>query len=60
VRELAEETGLDPGKVRTAAQPPCYMEYVKVPARPVKDEPEHYHLDIGYSFTTVNADVGDI
>lgn len=60
VRELAEETGLDPAKVLLASQTPIYIEYGKVPARPVKDEPEHYHLDIGYSFATAQADVGDI
>lgn len=60
MRELAEETGLDPAKVLLASQTPIYIEYGKVPARPVKDEPEHYHLDIGYSFATAQADVGDI
>lgn len=60
VRELAEETGLDPGTVFPASHTPIYIEYGKVPARPEKDEPEHYHLDIGYSFATVQADVGDI
>src|SRR5207302_2595913 len=60
VRELAEETGLDPGKVFLASQTPIYVEYGKVPARPVKDEPEPYHLDIGYSFATGQADVGNI
>jgi 8-oxo-dGTP pyrophosphatase MutT (NUDIX family) len=60
VRELTEETGVDPGKVFPASQIPVYIEYGKVPARPAKDEPEHYHLDIGYSFTTVHADVGRI
>lgn len=60
VRELAEETGLDPGKVFPAAQIPVYIEYGKVPARPEKDEPEHYHLDLGYAFVTAQADVGRI
>ncbi|WP_410631310.1 NUDIX domain-containing protein [Amycolatopsis sp. cmx-4-83] len=60
VRELAEETGLDPGKVVPASQTPVYIEFDEVPARPAKDEPQHYHLDIGYSFTTAQADIGDI
>ncbi|MDX3187739.1 NUDIX domain-containing protein [Streptomyces sp. MN03-5084-2B] len=60
VRELSEETGIDPGKVFLAAQTPVYVEYGKVPARPPKDEPEHYHLDFGYSFATAQADIGDI
>ena len=60
VRELAEETGVDPGKVFPASQTPVYIEYGRVPARPAKDEPDHYHLDIGYSFVTAHADVGRI
>ncbi|WP_433498553.1 NUDIX domain-containing protein [Sphaerimonospora sp. CA-214678] len=59
VRELAEETGVDPGRVFPASQTPVYIEYGRVPARPEKDEPDHYHLDIGYSFVT-DADVGRI
>jgi 8-oxo-dGTP pyrophosphatase MutT (NUDIX family) len=60
VRELAEETGVDPGAVFPAARNPVYVEFGRVPARPAKDEPEHYHLDIGYAFTTADADVGRI
>lgn len=59
VRELTEETGVDPGKVFLAAPTPVYVEYGRVPARPSKDEPEHYHLDIGYAFVT-DADMGRI
>ncbi|AJT69601.3 hypothetical protein T261_8004 [Streptomyces lydicus] len=60
VRELAEETGLDPGTVFPASQTPVYIEYGRVPARPEKDEPDHHHLDIGYAFATTDADVGRI
>ncbi|GAA2509508.1 hypothetical protein GCM10010406_52450 [Streptomyces thermolineatus] len=60
VRELAEETGIDPSQVFPVSPAPAYIEYGKVPARPEKNEPEHYHLDIGYSFTTVRAEVGRI
>ncbi|MGP3913028.1 NUDIX hydrolase [Nonomuraea sp. 10N515B] len=59
VRELAEETGIDSGEVFPASPIPVYVEYGRVPARPEKDEPEHYHLDIGYSFVTA-AEVGRI
>lgn len=59
VRELAEETGIDSREVVPASQTPVYVEYGRVPARPEKGEPEHYHLDIGYAFVT-NADVGPI
>jgi 8-oxo-dGTP pyrophosphatase MutT (NUDIX family) len=59
-RELAEETGIDPGAVSCASQVPAYVEYGKVPARPEKDEPVHFHLDFGYAFTTADGDVGRI
>jgi len=60
VRELAEETGVDPGTIAPASQIPVYIEYGRVPARPQKSEPAHYHLDFGYAFTTAHADVGRI
>jgi hypothetical protein len=39
---------------------PAYIEYGRVPARPEKDEPSHYYLDIGYAFVTAHAEVGRI
>ncbi|MFD8589868.1 NUDIX hydrolase [Streptomyces sp. NPDC059637] len=60
VRELSEETGLDPAAVSLADPVPAYVEYGRVPARPDKGEPDHYHLDIGFAFTTDRADVGQI
>jgi 8-oxo-dGTP pyrophosphatase MutT (NUDIX family) len=60
VRELTEETGIDPSQVVSVSQVPVYVEYGQVPARSEKDEPEHYHLDIGYAFTTARAQVGRI
>ena len=60
VRELVEETDVDPGQVFPASYTPVYIEYGPVPARPTKNEPEHFHLDIGYSFMTAHADVGHI
>lgn len=60
VRELTEETGVDPGMVFLASQAPVYIEYGAVPARPAKNEPDHFHLDIGYAFVTAHADVGQI
>ncbi|AEV89117.1 NUDIX hydrolase [Actinoplanes sp. SE50] len=59
VRELAEETGIDPTTVTTASATPVYVEFGRVPARPQKDEPEHFHLDLGYAFTTT-GDVGSL
>jgi hypothetical protein len=39
---------------------PVYVEYVRVRARPEKDESDHFHLDFGYAFTTAGGDVGRI
>jgi 8-oxo-dGTP pyrophosphatase MutT (NUDIX family) len=59
-RELVEETGIDPATVVALSEIPAYIEYGRVPARPAKNEPEHFHLDIGYAFATANGDVGII
>ncbi|WP_203982797.1 NUDIX hydrolase [Sphaerisporangium rufum] len=59
LRELTEETGVDPRQVFPASPIPVYVEYGLVPPRPEKNEPAHHHLDIGYAFMT-NADVGRI
>lgn len=60
VRELVEETGVDADAVFFASQTPAYVEFGQVPARPDKDEPDHYHLDIGFVFTAVHAEIGRI
>ena len=59
-RELAEETGIDPGTVFRVSETPVYIEYRRVPARPEKDEPDRCHLDFGYAFATAGGDVGRI
>jgi 8-oxo-dGTP pyrophosphatase MutT (NUDIX family) len=59
-RELVEETGIDPGAVSCVSETPVYVEYGRVPARPEKDEPDHFHLDFGYAFATADGDVGPI
>ncbi|MEW1724691.1 NUDIX domain-containing protein [Streptomyces sp. NPDC093109] len=60
LRELSEETGIDPEQVVPVSMQPAYVEFGQVPARPAKDEPDHYHLDIGYVFATADAEVGRI
>jgi 8-oxo-dGTP pyrophosphatase MutT (NUDIX family) len=55
-----EETGIAPGAVSCISKAPVYIEYGRVPARPEKDEPEHFHLDFGYAFATADGDVGCI
>lgn len=39
---------------------PAYDEFGRVPARPAKGEPDHYHLDFGYVFSTAEAESGRI
>ncbi|MEV4830604.1 NUDIX domain-containing protein [Micromonospora sp. NPDC049257] len=62
VRELVEETGVDPDGLYLASPIPVYVEFGEVPARPAKDEPAHAHLDFGFSFVAASArtDVGRI
>ncbi|WP_410646430.1 NUDIX hydrolase [Amycolatopsis sp. cmx-4-54] len=57
LRELTEETGVDPQKITLTSTIPAYIEYGAVPARPTKNEPPHFHLDIGYTFTTTHAEI---
>ncbi|WP_371611821.1 NUDIX domain-containing protein [Streptomyces clavifer] len=45
LRELSEETGIDPEQVVSVSGHPACVEFGQVPARPAKDEPDHYHLD---------------
>jgi 8-oxo-dGTP pyrophosphatase MutT (NUDIX family) len=59
-RELAEETGIDPATVILLSDTPVYIEYGRVPARPEKNEPDHFHLDMGFSFSTANGDLGNL
>jgi 8-oxo-dGTP pyrophosphatase MutT (NUDIX family) len=59
LRELSEETGIDPAIVHLASEAPVYIESGNVPARPDENEPAHVHLDIGYSFTT-SGNIGAI
>ncbi|MCC9310086.1 NUDIX domain-containing protein [Kitasatospora sp. RB6PN24] len=60
LRELSEETGIDPDTVVCVSSVPAYIEYGLVPARPAKREPAHHHLDFGFTFETVSGDVGTI
>ena len=59
LRELTEETGIDPRVVTPTSQHPSYVEYGQVPARPEIGEPAHFHLDFGYSFVT-SGEIGRI
>lgn len=59
-RELVEETGIDPASLILLSETPVYVEYGRVPARPEKNEPEHFHLDVGFSFSTADGELGNI
>lgn len=61
LRELVEETGVDAAHVSVALHSPVYVEYGPVPARPVKGEPAHFHLDVGFAFTApAHLEVGNL
>ncbi|WP_152363208.1 NUDIX hydrolase [Microlunatus speluncae] len=61
LRELVEETGIDTAKVTVALHRPVYVEYGPVPANSVKNEPAHFHLDVGFAFTApAHLEVGKL
>lgn len=59
LRELTEESGVDPVSVSCPSELPAYVEYAQVPARPDKGEPVHHHLDVGFAFAT-DGDIGRV
>jgi len=56
LRELAEETGIDPGLVTPVSPVPLHVDIHPIPANPAKDEPGHQHFDFRFLFRT-EADV---
>ncbi|MEU6269641.1 NUDIX hydrolase [Saccharopolyspora shandongensis] len=52
LRELAEETGIDPDVVITDGEDPIHVDVHPIPANPAKGEPDHYHFDFRYMFRT--------
>lgn len=60
LRELVEETGVDPELVDLAAPEPGYAIYHHVPRSDAKGEAAHHHLDFGFLFTTAHARIGAI
>lgn len=59
LRELAEETGIDPSRVVAVGTGPLDIDVHMIPANPAKGEPEHPHFDFRYLFATA-ADVGQL
>lgn len=51
LRELVEETGIDPLQVTPVGHDPIHIDIHPIPANPSKDEPEHQHIDFRYLFT---------
>jgi 8-oxo-dGTP pyrophosphatase MutT (NUDIX family) len=56
LRELAEETGIDPHLVTPVSSVPLHIDVHPIPANPGKNEPEHQHFDFRFLFRTT-ADV---
>ncbi|MFI1092719.1 NUDIX hydrolase [Streptomyces sp. NPDC020917] len=56
LRELAEETGIDPSLVTPVSPVPLHVDIHPIPASPAKDEPDHQHFDFRFLFRT-DADV---
>lgn len=56
LRELAEETGINPGLVTPVSPVPLHIDVHPIPANPAKDEPEHQHFDFRFLFRA-GADV---
>ncbi|MGW1098410.1 NUDIX hydrolase [Streptomyces sp. NPDC002455] len=52
LRELAEETGIDPAEVTLAVDLPLHIDAHIIPANPAKAEPEHLHFDFRFLFHT--------
>ncbi|MGW3472116.1 NUDIX hydrolase [Saccharopolyspora sp. NPDC000995] len=57
LRELCEETGINPGDVVTAFVDPVHIDMHMIPANDRKQEPEHPHFDFRFVFRTT-AEVG--
>ena len=55
LRELTEETGI-PATAVAATKPfgatPIDIDAHRIPANPVRNEPEHWHFDVRYAFRT--------
>lgn len=60
LRELTEETGIDPDLVELAAPEPGYVIYHHVPRSEAKGEAAHHHLDFGFLFTSDHPRIGAI
>jgi len=61
LRELAEETGIRAEDVRLVGGDgdlPFTIDVHRIPANPVKGEPDHWHFDFRYAFRLAVTDAG--
>ncbi len=56
LRELTEETGIDPAQVVPLDDEPIHIDVHPIPANVAKGEGDHQHIDVRFLFTTA-ADV---
>jgi 8-oxo-dGTP pyrophosphatase MutT (NUDIX family) len=59
LRELVEETGIDPVAVTLVVDLPMHIDAHPIPANPAKGEPDHQHFDFRFLFRTT-ADAGQL
>jgi 8-oxo-dGTP pyrophosphatase MutT (NUDIX family) len=52
LREVAEETGIDPSALTLVDEVPIDIDVHPIPANPAKGEPDHQHFDVRYAFIT--------
>ena len=58
LREVAEETGIQPHVLRLVDQIPIDIDTHPIPANPARGEPAHQHFDLRYAFElTATADI---
>jgi len=57
LRELTEETGIDPDQVRFDSGIPLHIDSHPIPANPDKGEDSHQHFDFRFLFRTENTAV---
>jgi 8-oxo-dGTP pyrophosphatase MutT (NUDIX family) len=58
LRELTEETGIPAEAVTLLdGDVPLDIDVHPIPANPAKDEPEHWHFDFRFAFTTKGHEV---
>jgi 8-oxo-dGTP pyrophosphatase MutT (NUDIX family) len=57
LRELAEETGIQPGTVAVVSDRPIQIDVHSIPANKAKGEPAHRHIDVRFLLSTAATTV---